>query len=74
MTRVEEERLRASLTKAIDNWWDGKEGAQTIGVRMPYVGDLTFEQMAAAAAAVLVALDDVQRSMIDGGIVKADDF
>ena len=74
MTRIEEEKLRASLAAAIDHWWDSEGGAQSIGVRMPYVGPDTFAQMAAAATAVLLALDDAQRSMIDGGIVKADDF
>lgn len=74
MTRIEEEKLRASLAKAIDAWWDGEGGAQSLDVRMPFVGPATFELMALAATTVLVALDDAQRSMIDGGIVKADDF
>ena len=74
MTRIEEEKLRASLANAIDHWWDGEGGAQSLNVRMPYVGKATFDLMALAAAAVLLALDDAQRSMIDDGIVKSDDF
>jgi hypothetical protein len=70
VTRIEEEKLRASLTAAIDAWWQ----SNSLDVRMPYVGPATFELMALAASAILVALDDAQRSMIDGGIVKADDF
>ena len=74
MTRIEEEKLRASLAKVIDAWWDGEGGAQSLSIRMPFVGDETFELMAAAAASVLIALDDAQRCMINNGIVKADDF
>jgi hypothetical protein len=74
MTRIEEEKVRASLAAAIDRWWDSEGGAQSLDVRMPFVGNATFELMAMAATTVLLALDDAQRCMIDGGIVKADDF
>lgn len=72
MTRVEEEKLKTSIVEALENWWDG--GAQTLDLHLPYVGGETFELMAAAAAAILLALDDAQRNMISDGIVKADDF
>jgi len=72
VTRTDEEKLRASLAAAMETWWENI--ASTIGVQMPYLGGDTFVQMASAAATVLIALDDAQRSMINDGIVKADDF
>jgi hypothetical protein len=72
VTRLEEEALRKSIVEALENWWDS--GAQALDVRMPYVGPATFDLMALAASAILFALDDAQRNMINDGIVKSDDF
>lgn len=68
MKRSDEIKLQASLLEALEVWWDN--GAQATEVRLPYVGDDLFNQMANAALAVFIACADVQKSAIRDGILK----
>ena len=72
MKRSDEDRIKASLVEAFENWWDN--GAQATAVRMPYISDELFHRMADAALAVLAVLDDIQDSMVADGLVSPDTF
>lgn len=71
MKRNEEMKLRASLIEAMERWWsneDGTEGAVTLGVPLPTLGDATLVFMAEAALGVLLAISDHETALIQGGI------
>jgi hypothetical protein len=70
MQRTDEEKLKASITVALDEWW-ANDVAGT-GVNLPYVGGDTLQQMAAAALSVLLGIADVQETMIRDGLIQAD--
>jgi hypothetical protein len=66
--RAVEDQLRASLTEAIDNWWDG--AAQAADENAPEIGDNTLALMAEAALAVLLAVADLQMYFEQNGLLK----
>lgn len=67
MNRSEETKLHASLTEAIENWWDGP--AQEAG-GLPYVGDSIAELLADAALTVLKGMADVYDALRRNGELK----
>lgn len=69
MKRSEETKLRASLIKAIDDWWERED----LGVARPMLGDATLVHMAEAALGVLLAVDDLYETLRDDDMLKAED-
>lgn len=69
MKRSEETKLRASLIKAIDDWWNQTE----LGVSRPILGDATLVHMAEAALGVLLAVDDLYETLRDDGELKEEE-
>lgn len=69
MKRSEETKLRASLIRAIDDWWERDD----LGVSRPVLGDATLVHMAEAALGVLFAVDDLYDTLRDDDMLKAED-
>lgn len=65
MKRTVEERLKATLTEAIETWFQ-RYPEDT----MPLVGDDIAEIMAAAALAVLRGIADAQQCAVRDGYLK----
>jgi predicted RNase H-like nuclease (RuvC/YqgF family) len=66
--RSEATKLRASLIKAIDDWWDRDD----LGVARPMLGDSTLIHMADAALVVLLAVDDLYETLGNEDQLKED--
>jgi hypothetical protein len=66
MNRTSETKAHASLTEAMEAWWEG--AAQSLDV--PYVGDNMAELMATAALTVLLAMADVYETMLVNNELK----
>lgn len=71
MNRTEEERLKTSLTKALEHWLN-EAGLGDDGAPLPYVGDDLAEIMATAALAPLRAIADAQNYLKANGMLKDD--
>lgn len=69
MKRSEETKLRASLIKAMDDWWERDD----LGVSRPMLGDATLVHMAEAALGVLLALDDLYETLRESGEIRDDE-
>lgn len=65
MTRTDEEKVKASILEALENWWDG--AAQALDVQLPYIGDDVHAQMANAALAVLLAAGSTYETLQRNG-------
>lgn len=61
MTRVQEDILKASLSKAIQAWIDSDEPGHLVA--LPYMGDETVGHMSSAAINVLAAIDDLHTTL-----------
>jgi hypothetical protein len=68
MTRIQEESLKASLTKVIEAWLDTND--PTALDALPYMGRETAAHMASAAINVLAAVDDIHTSLDRDGMLK----
>jgi hypothetical protein len=73
MKRNDEMRVRASLIKTIERWWDDPDGIQETGVELPTLGDSTLTLMAEAALGVLLAAADVEQYFRENGMLKAEE-
>jgi hypothetical protein len=56
MNEREKTQLRASLIKAIEDWWE----SESEDISMPWVGSNSLAHAADAALAVIFALQDTQ--------------
>jgi hypothetical protein len=72
MNRTQEERLKTSLTKALERWLE-EGGLSDDGAPLPYVGGDIAEIMAGAAFAVLRGIADAQGYLEQEGMLKDDD-
>lgn len=65
MDRITAEKLKVSLTDAIDAWFE-KAGEKH---QLPWVGDNVASHMADAALAVLLGIADAQRYLESEGML-----
>jgi hypothetical protein len=68
MTRIQEDILKASLSKVIQAWLDSDEPGHLAA--LPYMGDETVGHMASAAINILAAIDDVHMTLDRHGELK----
>lgn len=69
MNRTTETKLHASLTEAIEQWWE-EESQET--EELPYVGTNVAELMAQAAMAVLAGMADLYETLHRNGELTDD--